>query len=102
MIIRNKTKTDDSKISDSYQERLKSLELIIDQFEEVALKYGPASSEELKTRIDKIMRRFDREFKGILDKKFDQFWTRDASLKKSDLGDLKDAEVPKFLRNYKK
>ena len=102
MIIRNKTKTDDSKISDSYQERLKSLELIIDQFEEVALKYGPASSEELKTRIDKITRRFDREFKAILDKKFDQFWTRDASLKKSDLADLKDAEVPKFLRNYKK
>jgi len=102
MIIRNKSKIDNSNVSESYNERVKKLQLIISQFEDIALKYGPESSKELKTRINKIIRRFDREFKTILDNNFEEFWNNKASNEKSDLGDLKDAKVPKFLKNYKK
>ena len=102
MIIRNKAKQENLDVSESYTERLKKLQLITDKFEDISLKYGPASSEELKARIDKVIRTFDREFKRILDKKFEQFWSYDSSMKESDLGNLKDTEVPKFLRNYKK
>tara|TARA_B100000131_G_scaffold277866_1_gene281989 strand:- start:302 stop:610 length:309 start_codon:yes stop_codon:yes gene_type:complete len=102
MIIKNKSKIDSSNVSESYDERVKKLQLIIDQFEDVALRYGPESSKELKNRIDKIIKRFDREFRAILDNRSEQFWNNKASNKKSDLGELKDAKVPKFLKNYKK
>ena len=102
MIIRNKTKKEDLNISESYNERLKKLQLVVDKFEDIALRYGPISSEELKTRIDKIIRGFDKEFRSILGKKFKEFWSENASAKTSELGSLKDSEIPKFLRNYKK
>ena len=102
MIIRNKVKEENSNISESYNDRLKKLQLITDKFEDVALNYGPVSSEELKARIDKIIKGFDKEMKLILEKKFEQFWSKHASSSISELDSLKETEIPKFLKNYKK
>ena len=38
------------------KERISKLQIAIDSFEDIALKYGPASAEELKNRINKIIR----------------------------------------------
>ena len=102
MIIRNKVKEENLNISESYNDRLKKLQSIIDKFEDVSLNYGPVSSEELKARIDKIIKGFDKEIKLILEKKFEQFWSKNASSRTSKLGSLKETEIPKFLKNYKK
>ena len=40
------------------KDRKNRLQAVIDHFEEVSLKYGPISSEELKNRINKIIRNF--------------------------------------------
>ena len=102
MIIRIKVKEENLNISESYNDRLKKLQSIIDKFEDVSLNYGPVSSEELKARIDKIIKGFDKEIKLILEKKFEQFWSKNASTRTSELGSLKETEIPKFLKNYKK
>ena len=102
MIIRNKVKEENLNISENYNDRLKKLQSITDKFEDIALNYGPVSSEELKVRIDKIIKGFDKEIKLILEKKFEQFWSKDASTRTSKLGTLKETEIPKFLKNYKK
>ena len=102
MIIRNKIKEENLNISESYSDRLKKLQLIIDKFEDVASSYGPVSSEELKSRIDKIIKGFDKEIKLILEKKFEQFWSKDASSSTIGLNSLSESEIPKFLKNYKK
>ena len=40
-------------------ERIKKLQVIINSFEDMAIEYGPASSEELKNRINKVIRNFE-------------------------------------------
>ena len=85
------------------KERTNKLQVVIDNFEEVALKYGPVSSDELKTRINKIIRNFDSEFKKILELKFEIFWNSqkiDTLLESKD--EISDSNIPKFLKNYKK
>jgi hypothetical protein len=76
---------------------------VIDNFEEVSLKYGPVSSDELKTRINKIIKNFDSELKKILELKFETFWNSqkiDTLLESKD--EISDSNIPKFLKNYKK
>ena len=85
------------------KERTNKLQVVIDNFEEVALKYGPVSSDELKTRINKIIKNFDSEFKKILELKFETFWNSqkiDTLLESK--GGISDSNIPKFLKNYKK
>ena len=63
--------------------------------------YGPASSNELKNRINKVIRSFDGEFKSILNHKFESFWNESKkSAKKDDI--ISEVDIPKFLRNYKR
>ena len=85
------------------KERTNKLQVVIDNFEEVALKYGPVSSDELKTRINKIIKNFDSELKKILELKFETFWNSqkiDILLESKD--EISDSNIPKFLKNYKK
>ncbi len=49
----------DIELSPEQKDRLNKLKVIIDKFEETSLIYGPASSEELKIRINKIVKTFD-------------------------------------------
>ena len=56
-------KNTDIELSPEQRDRLNKLKVIIDKFEETSLIYGPASAEELKNRINKIVRNFDNEFK---------------------------------------
>ena len=91
-------------LSAEQRARLDKLKVIIDKFEETSLIYGPASAEELRTRINKIVRNFDNEFKSLLDSKFDLFWDTNKTTIKSNKKDniISDLDIPKFLRNYKK
>ena len=85
------------------KERTNKLQVVIDNFEEVSLKYGPVSSDELKTRINKIIKNFDSEFKKILELKFETFWNSqkiNTLLESKD--EISDSNIPKFLKNYKK
>tara|TARA_Y100000996_G_scaffold414723_1_gene406516 strand:- start:14231 stop:14536 length:306 start_codon:yes stop_codon:yes gene_type:complete len=84
------------------KDRKNRLQTVIDHFEEVALKYGPISSEELKNRINKIIRNFDGEFKKILEIKFEEFWNTNSSKTLSLNKDDSNSKIPKFLKNYKK
>ena len=97
-------KNTDLELSPEQRDRLNKLKVIIDKFEETSLIYGPASAEELKNRINKIVRNFDNEFKSLLDAKFDLFWDTNRVTTKTDNKDniISDLDIPKFLRNYKK
>ena len=97
-------KNTDIELSPEQRDRLNKLKVIIDKFEETSLIYGPASAEELKNRINKIVRNFDNEFKSLLDAKFDLFWDTNKTTTKTDNKDnmISDIDIPKFLRNYKK
>ena len=94
----------DTELSPEQIDRLNKLKVIIDKFEETSLTYGPASSEELKNRINKIVRNFDNEFKALLDANFNLFWSTNKTVTKADKKDniISDLDIPKFLRNYKK
>ena len=92
-------------LSPEQRDRLSKLKLVLDQFEETSLVYGPASAEELKNRINKNIRSFDDEFKSLLNQEFELFWS--ASKKAADKNDknnniISDWDIPRFLRNYKK
>ena len=86
------------------KERTAKLQVVIDHFEEIALKYGPVSSEELKIRINKIIRNFDSELKKILELKFEIFWnSQEATTFSLDSkNEVLNSDIPKFLKNYKK
>ena len=103
-MLNKNNKNNDLELTNEAKERITKLQVVIDCFEEVALKYGPASSEELKTRINKIIRNFDTEFKKILELKFEIFWNSqksdNPSLNSND--EISNSDVPRFLKNYKK
>ena len=94
----------DIELSPEQKDRINKLKVIIDKYEETSLTYGPASAEELKNRINKIVRNFDNEFKSLLDAKFDLFWDTNRVATKTDNKDniISDLDIPRFLRNYKK
>ena len=94
----------DTELSSEQRDRLNKLKVIIDKFEETSLIYGPASSEELKNRINKIVGNFDGEFKLLLSTKFDLFWTENKTANKADKNNstISDLDIPKFLKNYRK
>ncbi len=91
-------------ISPEQKDRMNKLKLLIDKFEETSLIYGPASAEELKNRINKIIRSFDDEFKSLLNQKFESFWDACKASAKKEKNDniISDLDIPRFLRNYKK
>ena len=92
-----------NELTPEQQGRIKKLELIINKFEDTTLKYGPASADELKNRINKIVRNFDSELKLLLEKRFDFFWNENKTKEQINPETIwSDADVPKFLRNYKK
>ena len=106
-MLGNKNQKQESiNISTSYDERANKLQILIDVFEEVALNNGPVSANELKTRIDKIIKDFDKELNALLDKKIEEFWNNNKMNNHSSLDDdkskISNKEIPKFLRNYKK
>ena len=88
------------------KEREKRLEPTINNFEDIALKYGPVSSEELKNRINKVIKNFDKEFKQILEVEFEMFWNNKKTISEPSLSRENDrisnTDIPKFLRSYKK
>ena len=94
----------DIELSPEQKDRVNKLKFILDKFEETSLTYGPASAEELKNRINKNIRSFDDEFKGLLSQKFDSFWNNIKFGTNSDkrVNIISDLDIPKFLRNYKK
>jgi len=96
-----KKDNNNEELSSEAKERVIKLQRIIDNFEDVSLKFGPASAEELKDRINKIVRNFDREFKKILDTKFELFWENQNSNHSSN-SKMLNTDIPKFLKNYKK
>ena len=97
-------KSKDKELSVEQKDRFSKLTTLIDKFEETSLSYGPASSNELKNRINKVIRNFDDEFKSILNHKFESFWNRSIATSKKDEKDniLSEVDIPKFLRNYKR
>jgi hypothetical protein len=99
-----KNKDIEIELSSEQKDRLNKLKVIIDKFEETSLIYGPASSEELKNRINKIARNFDDEFKLLLSAKFDLFWAENKTANKADKNNntISDLDIPKFLKNYRK
>ena len=100
MIEKNKIE----ELSPNQKDRLSKLKLLLGKFEETSLTYGPASAEELKNRINKIIRSFDDEFKTILNQKFESFWSarKTATNKDKNNNIISDLDIPRFLRNYKK
>ena len=104
MLNRN-NRSSDIELTSEAKERINKLQTVINTFEDIALKYGPASSEELKNRINKIIRNFDSEFKKILEVKFEIFWSNqklDNSSLNNENKKISNTDIPKFLRNYKK
>ena len=97
-------KNTNMELSAEQSARLDKLKVIIDKFEETSLIYGTASAEELKSRINKIVRYFDNELKSLLDVKFNLFWDTNKTTSKENKKDniIPDLDIPKFLRNYKK
>jgi hypothetical protein len=97
-------KSKDKELSVEQKDRFSKLKTLIDKFEETTLTYGPASSNELKNRINKVIRGFDDEFKSILNHKFESFWNQSKSSVTNDKKDniISEVDIPKFLRNYKK
>ena len=97
----NKDNTDSNP---EVQTRLKQLKVIIDLFEETHDNYGPVSIEELSTRINKVIRDFDRELKKNLELKFKNYWTNTSSNKRVSLSSQSgmNEKIPRFLKNYKK
>ena len=97
-------KSVDKELSVEQKDRLSKLKFLVDNFEETSLMYGPASSNELKNRINKVIRNFDDEFKSILNHKFELFWNESRTSAKIDEKDniLSEVDIPKFLRNYKR
>ena len=97
-------KSNDKELSVEQKDRFSKLTTLIDQFEETSLTYGPASSNELKNRINKVIRIFDDEFKSILNQKFESFWNESRNSVKKDEKDniISEVDIPKFLRNYKR
>ena len=94
----------DKELSVEQKDRFSKLTTLIDKFEETSLTYGPASSNELKNRINKVIRTFDDEFKSILNHKFESFWNESKKSVKKDKNDniISEVDIPKFLRNYKR
>ena len=101
-MLNKNNKNQNLELSAEAKDRKNKLQAVIDHFEEVALKYGPVSSEELKNRINKIIRNFDGEFKKILEIKFEKFWNAKSSSTLSLNDDNSNSKIPKFLKNYKK
>ena len=104
-MLRKNNKNRNLELTSEAKERISKLQIAIDNFEDIALKYGPASAEELKNRINKIIRNFDNEFNKILETKFELFWKNqnlDNKSLNSDDRKISYADIPKFLRNYKK
>ena len=97
-------KNNNLELTSEAKERIAKLQVVIDHFEEIALKYGPVSSEELKIRINKIIRNFDSELKKILGLKFEMFWNSQKSENSSSANDYEtsNSDIPRFLKNYKK
>ena len=97
-------KSNDRELSVEQKDRLSKLKNLIDNFEETSLTYGPVSSDELKNKINKVIRSFDNEFKSILNHKFESFWNEIKTSAKIDKKDniISELDIPKFLRNYKK
>ena len=97
-------KNNDLELTSEAKERMAKLQVIIDHFEEIALKYGPVSSEELKIRINKIIRNFDSELKKVLELKFEMFWNSQKSENSYSANDyeISNSDIPRFLKNYKK
>ena len=97
-------KNTDKELSVEQKDRLSKLKTLADKFEETSLTYGPVSSNELKNRINKVIRNFDDEFKSILNQKFESFWKESRTSAKKDEKDniLSEVDIPKFLRNYKR
>ena len=94
----------DKELSVEQKDRFSKLTTLIDQFEETSLTYGPASSNELKNRINKVIRSFDDEFNSILNHKFESFWNeiRNSVKKDEKHNIISEVDIPKFLRNYKR
>ena len=97
-------KSKDKELSVEQKDRLSKLKTLTDKFEETSLTYGPASSNELKNRINKVIRSFDDEFKSILNQKFESFWNESRTSANKDEKDniLSEVDIPRFLRNYKR
>ena len=97
-------KSKDKELSVEQKDRFSKLTTLIDKFEETSLTYGPVSSNELKNRINKVIRSFDDEFKSILNQKFELFWNKSRTSANKDEKDniLSEVDIPKFLRNYKR
>ena len=94
----------DKELSVEQKDRFSKLTTLIEKFEETSLLYGPASSNELKNRINKVIRNFDDEFKSILNHKFELFWNESKNSVEKDKKDniISEVDIPKFLRNYKR
>ena len=101
-MLKKDSKNSNIELTSEAKERTSKLQTIIDSFEDVSLKYGPASAEELKDRINKIIRNFDNEFKKILETKFELFWNNQSLGYKSSDSKVTNTDIPKFLKNYKK
>ena len=87
------------------EERLKKLQVIIESFEDTSLKYGPISSEELKNRINKVIRDFDKELTKKLEIRFEMFWNNNADTNRISFSKEEkksNTDIPRFLKNYKK
>ena len=90
-------------LSVNQKERLSKLKLLLEKFENTSLTYGPASAEELKNRINKIIKSFNDEFEMLLNQKFESFWNvRKVTASKDKNNNISDLDIPRFLRNYKK
>ncbi len=97
-------KNTDKELSVEQKDRLSKLKTLADKFEETSTTYGPVSTNELKNRINKVIRNFDEEFKSILNQKFESFWEESRTSANKDEKDniLSEVDIPKFLRNYKR
>ena len=56
-MLKKDNKNSNIELTSEAKERIAKLQIIIDSFEDITLKYGPASAEELKDRINKIIRK---------------------------------------------
>ena len=84
--------------------RQTSLDQINTLFNDVHEKYGPVLFEELESRINSIIRRYDIEIKKMLRVSFEKHWKGQGNKSnlKIPVDNQKDAEIPKFIKDFNK
>ena len=96
-----KLNKNDEVLSSESRARQASLDQINTLFDDVHEKYGPVLFEELQSRINSIIRRYDIEIKKMLRVSFEEHWKGPGKKMSMNLK-ISNDEIPKFIKDFNK